>query len=143
MTMQIGKVAEAAEVSVQTIRYYERIGILPEPDRSRSGYRQYSPEVVQRLRFIQNAQDLGFTLKEIKELLQLRVDDPDACDTVKVKATNKIRAIQQKIRRLQTIEQALDTLVHYCETEQSTPECPILEYLDPAFHESFEEEIQI
>ena len=65
MTMQIGKVAEAAEVSVQTIRYYERIGVLPEPNRSQSGYRQYPPEIVQRLQFIQRAQDLGFTLEEI------------------------------------------------------------------------------
>ncbi len=143
MTMQIGKVAEEAGVSVQSIRYYERIGVLPEPHRSQSGYRQYTPEAIQRLQFIQRAQDLGFTLEEIKELLQLRVEDPDVCDTVQAKASRKIRTIRQKIRRLQKMEEALDTLVHHCEMQQTSAECPILEYRDPAFHESFEEEIPL
>jgi len=141
--MQIGAVAEAAEVSVQTIRYYERIGVLPEPERSPSGYRQYSTDAIQRLTFITRAQDLGFTLEEIKELLQLHVEDPGVCETVKTKTFQKIRTIQQKIQRLQKMEEALETLVQYCEANQSTAECPILEYLDPAFHEPFEEEIPI
>jgi len=141
--MQIGTVADAAGVSVQTIRYYERIGVLPEPDRSSSGYRQYTPEAIHRLTFITRAQDLGFTLEEIRELLQLRVEEPGVCDTVKAKASLKIRTIQQKIRRLQKMEEALDTLVDSCEAKQTSAECPILEYLDPAFHEPFEEEIQI
>ncbi|HKJ68393.1 MAG TPA: heavy metal-responsive transcriptional regulator [bacterium] len=143
MPMQIGTVADAAGVSVQTIRYYERIGVLPEPDRSSSGYRQYTPEAIHRLTFITRAQDLGFTLEEIRELLQLRVEEPGVCDTVKAKASLKIRTIQQKIRRLQKMEEALDTLVDSCEAKQTSAECPILEYLDPAFHEPFEEEIQI
>ena len=143
MGMQIGKVAEAAGVSVQAVRYYERIGMLPEPDRSSSGYRQYTPDAIQRLRFIRRAQDLGFTLEEIKELLQLRVDDSGACETVRTKATQKIRMIRQKRQQLQKMEDALNTLVQYCETAQPSAECPILEYLDPTFHETFEEEIQL
>ncbi len=143
MSMQIGAVADAAGVSVQTIRYYERIGLLAEPKRSHSGYRQYTSDVIHRLQFIHRAQDLGFTLEEIKELLQLRVEEPGVCDTVKANATRKIRTIQQKIRRLEKMEEALDALVDSCEERQTSAECPILEYLDPAFHEPFEEEIQI
>ncbi len=143
MGMQIGAVAEAAGVSVQTIRYYERIGVLPEPDRSASGYRQYTPEAIQRLTFINRAQDLGFTLEEITELLDLRIENPEACDTVRTKAGRKIRTIHQKIHRLQKMEEALETLARRCDAEQSTGACPILEYLDPEFHRPFEEEIEL
>lgn len=143
MGMQIGAVADAAGVSVQTVRYYERIGVMPEPERSPSGYRQYSPDAINRLTFINRAQDLGFTLEEIKELLDLRVEEPGVCDTVQAKATQKIDAIQQKIQRLQKMEDALTTLVRHCETEQSTGECPVLEYLDPDFHEPIDEEVLV
>jgi len=143
MTMQIGTVADAAGVSVQTIRYYERIGLLPEPARSGSGYRQYSSLAIQRLQFVKRAQRLGFTLDEIRELLSLRIEDPKTCETVSAKTTQKIRTIQQKIRQLEKMQQALETLVEYCNGERTTSECPILEYLDPAFHDPFEEELPL
>lgn len=129
-TLTTGEVAEQADVTVQTVRYYERRGLLPEPPRSSGGFRQYSPDHVDRIRFIKRAQDLGFTLEEAHELLQLRVTpEADRAD-VRAVAQDKIDEVEDKIRTLRRIRDSLDELVEACEGHGSTSECPILDALE-------------
>lgn len=128
-----GKLARAGGVNIATIRYYERLGLLPEPPRSNAGYRMFSPESVKRIRFIKNAQELGFALKEIKELLDLRVTPDARAADVRLIGRGKIANIGDKIRRLQAIEKSLKLLVNTCCSDGTVSECPILESL------SFEE----
>src|SRR5881628_277189 len=101
MALSTSQVARAAGVNIQTLRYYERRGLLVAPRRSDSGYRQYAEDAVGRLRFIKHAQELGFSLREIQELLGLRVRHGAACDAVERKTRQKIEVVQQKIRDLQ------------------------------------------
>lgn len=129
-TLRTGELAAAAGVSRETLRYYERIGLLPEPRRSASGYRQYPSESVDRLRFVGRAQELGFTLAEVDELLALRVDDPEACDAVRGRATAKLSSVESKIAALRRIASTLGRLIEQCESRETTVECPILEALD-------------
>lgn len=129
MSLTIGRVAAGAGVNVQTVRYYERRGLLPEPPRTRAGYRQYGGDTVQRLRFIKRAQELGFQLEEIAELLDLRIAHGDACATVEAKALAKIDMVDGKIRELQRMRSVLANLVEACEARELTGECPILETL--------------
>ncbi len=127
--LTIGALARAAEVGIETIRFYERKGLLPEPPRTQAGYRQYTPDTVHRLRFIRRAQGLGFSLGEISELLDLRIAELSACGTVEVRARNKLEQIAEKISELKRIESALKRLVASCEAGEPTSECPILEEL--------------
>ncbi|MCH7688451.1 MAG: heavy metal-responsive transcriptional regulator, partial [Planctomycetes bacterium] len=106
-TLTIGQLAGRAEVGVETVRFYERKGLLAEPERRPSGYRQYDEGVVDRLRFIRRAKELGFTLNEIKDLLSLRLDPTTTCADVKSRAEAKIDDIQGKIRTLQRMKKAL------------------------------------
>lgn len=106
-TVTIGQLARRAQVHVETVRYYERRGLLPQPIRQWSGYRQYSQDDVTRLRFIKHAQRLGFSLKEIAELLSLRVDPDTSCRDVKHRAEAKLADIEEKIRTLEQIKNAL------------------------------------
>lgn len=125
-----GKLAGQSGVNIATIRYYEKLELLPEPPRSNAGYRMFSPESVNRVRFIKHAQELGFSLKEIKELLDLRVT-PDAKTTdVRTRATEKIANIGEKIRRLSAMKKSLELLVNSCCGIGSVSECPILESLN-------------
>lgn len=126
----IGQLAKKAQVHKETIRYYERRGLLSRPSRRDSGYRQYSEADVTRIRFIKRAQELGFSLKEISELLSLRIDPETACEDVKRRAETKIADIEEKMRTLQRMQQALTQLVVACNKRRSTSECPILEVLD-------------
>ncbi len=128
--LTIGQVARRAEVGIETVRFYERQGLIEEPLRAASGYRQYDGEVVDRLRFIRRAKELGFTLKEIKELLALRIDPSTTCADVKRRAEAKIADIQAKIHTLQKMKQALATLVAACSGRGLGSQCPILEALD-------------
>ena len=129
-TLTTGEVADRANVNVQTVRYYERRGLIPEPPRSSGGFRQYSPDHVDRIRFIKRAQELGFTLEEAHELLQLSVtDDADRAD-VRAVAQDKIDEVEEKIRALQRIRDTLDELVDACDGHGSTSECPILHALE-------------
>ena len=130
MTLTIGQVAAAAAVNIQTIRYYERRGLFTAPRRTPSGYRQYAQEAVTRLRFIKHAQELGFSLKEIQELLALRVRHGAACDTVERKTRQKIELVDRKIRDLERIRDSLEQLAAACASRRPTDECPILEALD-------------
>lgn len=129
-TMTIGKLAKEAGIGVETIRFYEREGLLPRPARvAGSGYRQYAPENIQRLGFIRQAKELGFSLKEIRELLSLRATSKAKCGSVKLKAQRKIADVEKKITDLHAIRGALETLILRCKEEKPTSECPILEAL--------------
>lgn len=130
MGMKIGSVAEAAGVEVSTVRYYERRGLLAEPPRTSSGYRQYDETVVDRIRFVRQAQDLGFTLEEIEELLALRVEDSSSCGVVEEATRAKLRSVDAKIRELRRLRGVLARLVRSCEAKESTEECPVLGMLE-------------
>src|SRR5712692_10034534 len=130
MPLTISKVATAADVNVQTIRYYERRGLVPTPRRTPSGYRQYTDDAVARLRFIKHAQELGFSLQEIQELLALRVRHGAACDVVERKTRQKIEVVQQRIRDLQRMKRTLERLAAACAARRPTDDCPILEVLE-------------
>jgi MerR family mercuric resistance operon transcriptional regulator len=128
--LTIGQVARQAGVGVETVRFYERQGLLQEPARRESGYRQYTEDAVARLRFIRRAKELGFSLKEIKELLALRVDPSTTCREVKEQAAAKIADIEAKISSLVRMKEALGKLATACRGRGPTSECPILDALD-------------
>lgn len=129
-TLSIGEVARQAEVGVETVRFYEREGLLQEPQRRASGYRQYSQEVVKRIGFIKRAKALGFSLKEIRELLLLRVDAQTSCDEVKQRTETKIAEVERKLVELQRMRQALLQVHSFCVEQGPTGRCPMLEALD-------------
>ena len=131
MTLKIGEVADRAGVNLQTIRYYEREGLLPEPPRLASGYRMFPQDAVRRVRFIKRAQELGFSLAEIKQLLALRIDQRRGSADVRTLAQGKIADIDQKIRTLQAMKRILKSLSDRCPGCGPTSDCPILESLDP------------
>jgi MerR family transcriptional regulator, copper efflux regulator len=126
-SLTIGKVARLAGVGVETVRFYEREGLIDEPSRRESGYRQYPEETVRRLRFIRRAKELGFTLKEIKELLALRLDPETTCADVRNRAQVKISNIVEKIWTLTKMKEALEKLTLACSGRGPVSECPILE----------------
>jgi MerR family mercuric resistance operon transcriptional regulator len=128
--LTIGQLAKQAGVGVETIRFYEREGLLSEPERRPSGYRQYPHEVVRRVRFIRHAKELGFTLKEIQELLELRVDPQSSCADVRRRASDKIADIEGRIASLERMRKALESLARKCRGRGPTTDCPILEELD-------------
>ncbi len=133
-SLTIGKAAEQGGVNVQTIRYYERRGLLPLPVRSAAGYRKYSDDAIRRLRFIRQAQSLGFSLSEIEELLSLRMQAGATCGDIRKRARQKIATVNQKIGELQRIKDALSKLATACRGEGPTSECPILEALESEGH---------
>lgn len=128
--MTIGVVAKLSEVNIQTIRFYERKGLVLPEARSDSGYRQYTEDAVRRVRFIKHAQEIGFSLREISELLALRIDDATTCASVRNKAEEKIADVEDKIRKLEQIRGALNGLVAQCDIGKPVSDCPILEALD-------------
>lgn len=128
--LTIGKVARLAGVGVETVRFYERQGLIDEPPRRQSGYRQYPHETVSRVRFIRQAKELGFSLKEIKQLQELRIDPSATCHDGRQRTRAKIQQIDEKIRSLQRIKQALQKLEAACDGEGSVSTCPVLNALD-------------
>ena len=128
--MKIGEVAERGGVNLQTIRYYEREGLLPAPSRLASGYRVFREDPIRRVRFIKRAQELGFTLAEIRDLLTLRVDESRSSGEVRSLAEAKIADIDGKIRSLIAMKQALTHLTDRCSGHGPASECPILESID-------------
>jgi MerR family copper efflux transcriptional regulator len=128
--LSIGQVARRAGVGVETVRFYEREGLLEEPPRRASGYRQYSEEVVKRIGFIKRAQALGFSLKEITELLLLRVDAQTSCDEAKQRTEAKIAEVERKLVELQRMRQALLQVHSLCTGPGPAGRCPMLEALD-------------
>ena len=128
--LTIGQLAKSVGVNVQTVRYYERRRLLTPSDRKPSGYRLYGDEAFRRLRFIKNAQALGFTLREIAELLNLRATSTARCGDVKRKAQIKLAGVEEKIRDLKALGRALRSLIGACQAGQSTDRCPILKALE-------------
>ena len=128
--LTIGQIAKQAAVGVETVRFYERKGLLEKPERNASGYRQYSKEAITRIYFIKRAKELGFSLNEISEFLSLRVDPDTTCDMVKARARIKVEDIECKIATLQKMKVALVKLTKSCQGAGPTSECPILDFLE-------------
>ena len=124
------KLAGKGGVHVETIRYYERHGLLPKPPRTPSGYRIFSEDAVTRLRFIKRSQDLGFSLKEIKELLSLRARPGSTCADARDKAQAKIADVDEKIRHLKEIKKALVRITSTCSGRGPVSQCSILQILN-------------
>jgi len=128
--LTIGRVARGAGLAIDTVRYYEREGLIEKPARSAAGYRHYGPEVVARLRFIRQAKELGFTLSEIRELLALKVAPGKSCADVKARAEAKIADIEQRVAQLKRMRRALTRLAVACSGRGPTSECPILDAME-------------
>jgi MerR family mercuric resistance operon transcriptional regulator/MerR family gold-responsive transcriptional activator of gol and ges genes len=128
--LKIGQLAKDVGVNIETIRYYERLKLLGPTSRLPSGYRLYDTDSQQRLRFIKNAQALGFTLHEIEELLDLRVSSKARCGDVQRRAEAKLRQVEAKARDLRALAWALKSLIRTCRAGRPTDHCPILRRLD-------------
>lgn len=126
--MRIGEAAQLAGVNVQTLRYYERAGLLPEPPRRPSGYRQYGDDTVNLVRFIKHAQELGFTLRDISQLIALRTS-PKNCSRAGALARTKIEEIDLRLERLTAIRKTLADLERACRNGDANHSCPIIEAL--------------
>ncbi len=124
--LTIGHLARAAGVNVETVRYYQRVGLVTEPHKPASGYRQYPADTIERIRFIKRAQKLGFSLKEINELLAL---GEGHCEDVRQRAEHKQRKIEQQIADLEAMKATLESLIQAC-TENGQAHCPIIETLN-------------
>jgi Hg(II)-responsive transcriptional regulator len=122
--------AARAGVNLQTVRYYERRGLLPEPPRTAAGYRRYGPDALVRLRFIRRAQELGFSLDEIEELLALRVDPNASRADVRRRAEVRIADVRDRIRDLQRMLAVLEALHAACHGDGPAQDCPILHALE-------------
>ncbi|WP_271412240.1 MerR family DNA-binding protein [Pseudomonas sp. Q1-7] len=117
-----------ADVGVETVRYYQRQGLLEQPIKALGGQRRYAPDHVKRLLFIKRAQALGFTLAEIRGLLQLA--DGSCCPEVRSLAVRKVQFIEAKLAVLTAMHQALNELIHECDANTSDTRCPIIDLLD-------------
>jgi len=127
---KIGKAASLAGVNKETIRYYERRNLIPEPDRMDSGYRLFSQRHVDQIRFIKRAQELGFTLSEIDDLLNLKVDKGTSCSDIKHEAEQKYQDVVSKIEDLTRIKHTLTELIDSCSGNGPKGDCPILKALE-------------
>lgn len=128
MMITRGKLSEQSGCNAETIRYYERIGLLPDPPRSESGYRMYDEEHISRLRFIQRARELGFSAERVRDLLNLS-DSPKQHTRAEVKDLTEahIQEISEKIRDLQKLKKRLDAISSHCDgAMESAKDCPIL-----------------
>lgn len=128
MNRTISKVAKALDINVETVRFYERRGLIAQPPKPEVGYRQYPEGTVNRIRFIKRAQELGFTLDEIANLLSLN-DRP--CSQVQDLAERKLTAVQVKMADLQRLEKALKALLAQCQSNDDDSRCPIIDSLQP------------
>jgi DNA-binding transcriptional MerR regulator len=124
--MRTHEVAERAGVSAQTMRYYERRGILQDPPRSPAGYRDYPASAVQVLRFVKRAQQLGFTLSSVEGLLALAAGGPDSCDAARRMAEEHIGELERRMADLQRMRDSLTALVGTCERPRADRSCPLL-----------------
>ncbi|RZD15692.1 MAG: MerR family transcriptional regulator [Candidatus Acididesulfobacter guangdongensis] len=127
--MTIGQLAKAVNLNIQTIRYYERIGLINKPDVSESGYRIYSEKAVDILRFIKHAKYIGFSLKQVSELFSLNNNKYNTCSNVKKLAKEKVYEIDKKINSLNMMRNELLNLISLCEEKNNNSECPILDNL--------------
>jgi len=122
-----GQLAAKAKVSIETVRYYERRGLLPEPARTEAGYRQYSPTEVERLQFIKTAQALGFSLKEIEDLLSFCAESKTACVRMRKRIQEKIREVQKRISLLQGLVHTLEEFDQRCAEKKTSQGCPLIQ----------------
>ncbi len=129
-TIRIGRLAELSGVSIDTVRYYEREGLLPKPTRRPSGYREYGPDDVERLRFVRRAKELGFTLTEIAELLSLTADRHADMQGVKRKAEERLEQVEAKIAELRRVKRGLTELIAACPGHGELGRCPIVAALN-------------
>lgn len=125
-TLRIGEVARLAAVNIQTLRYYERRGILDKPERSRSGYRQYPVETVELVRTIKRAQKLGFSLDEIERLLTIREGGNGACTKARDIAANKLELLNERIEQLADVKSTLEELIRDCQPRRPAEDCGVL-----------------
>ena len=137
-TLRIGEVARLAGVNIQTLRYYERRGILEAPERSRSGYRQFPAETVELVRTIKRAQKLGFSLEEIARLLTIRDGGNGACTQARDVAARKLDLLNEKISELADVKRTLEALIRDCEPRRPAEDCELLVAISegdsPAWH---------
>ena len=128
--LTIGFLAKAANVNIETIRYYQRIGLITEPDKPLKGYRSYPTETLKRIKFIKRAQQLGFNLKEVAELLQLgNGNSKDRCSDVRQRAELKREHIDQQINDLKNLRSTLTQLINSCKSDNGSQHCAIVETL--------------
>lgn len=127
-TLTIGKAARDAGVNIETVRFYERRGLLDRPPKG-AGYRAYTPEQVARIRFIKEAQQVGFSLREIGDLLALRADPAADCSEVRLQAVAKLAEVRRKIEQLRAVGAALETLIAACPGHGALAECSIMDVL--------------
>jgi Hg(II)-responsive transcriptional regulator len=124
--VRTSEVAAQAQVNSQTLRYYERRGLLPQPERTHSGYRTYTADAVRVVRFVKRAQQLGFTLDEVEELLHLAEGGPASCEEAKAMARTRIADLQHRIEELAGMRDGLTRLVDTCDQPRAERDCPIL-----------------
>ena len=129
-SLTIGRLAKEAGIHLETVRYYERQMLVPKPPRTAAGYRMYPPDAVRRLRFIRRAQELGFSLREVRELLSLQASPNATSAAVRMRAEAKIAEIEAKIRTLERMRQSLRNLAQTCDGCAPLSECPILQTLE-------------
>ena len=129
-TMTRGVIAQRTGIGPETIRYYERIGLIEEPHRNRAGHRVYGPADLTRLLFIKRAQELGFSLEDVRELLELRFQEVPECSHVERRAARRLVDVHQRIRDLQEMEQELRKLIAGCRQNPFKEICPIFEILE-------------
>jgi MerR family copper efflux transcriptional regulator len=130
MTLTTGQLAQKSGVGVETIRFYERKGLLREPPRRESGYRIYTEDAVARVRFIRRAKELGFTLTEIMELLALQAENDATCADVRKRAEANVSKIDRQITALKSIRKDLVRLTQQCVEDHPRSQCPILQSLN-------------
>lgn len=128
MTRTISRLAKELGINIETIRFYERKGLIQQPPKPTTGYRHYPSETVNRIHFIKRAQELGFTLDEIVHLLSLE-DSP--CNEIQALANNKLEKVQAKILDLRRLENALEALLSQCHENDDKSHCPIIDSLQP------------
>jgi len=128
--LKIGEVSKKSNIGIETLRFYEREGLITLPERSASGYRQYPESAIKEIQFIQQAKTLGFSLKEIGELIKLKNTRGASCKNIKATAIAKIADIQEKIDALERMKMALHPLVRQCNSTDPISDCPILNALD-------------
>lgn len=129
----VGGLASKGGVNLQTVRYYERRGLLLPVGRKKSGYRVYGLDALKRLKFIRRAKDLGFTLEEIRGLLDLRIEpaqSKNACERVKEKTFEKLKTVEEKLKALSSVRKVLKSLLDACDRRSPTESCPILKAME-------------
>lgn len=128
--MTISQLAERAGLNLQTIRYYESLDLIPEPERSESGYRLYDESYLEHIKFVKNAQDLSFSLEEIKKLVNLKFSKSSLGDDVKLIISSKVSELENKIQSLEQMKSYMEGLLNSCSGEMPTSDCPIIKSLE-------------